>query len=72
MPRDDQPETLAAPDAERVRELLEAHVPLTLIADLTAAEAVPSQEILEKEGLPEEAWWDPENGTAQASGDTRP
>lgn len=68
---DDQPPTLAAPDAERVRELLEAHVPLTLIADLTAAEAVPSQEILEKEGLPEEEWWQPENGTPHASGDGR-
>ncbi|GCD21341.1 hypothetical protein CTKZ_29030 [Cellulomonas algicola] len=68
---DDTPETLAVPDAERVRELLEAHVPLTLIADLTAAEAVPSQEILEKEGLPEEEWWQPENGTPQASGDGR-
>lgn len=57
------------PDAERVRDLLEAHVPLALIADLTADEAVPSQEILAKEGLPDEAWWESDSGTPRASGD---
>ena len=60
----------AARPQTSARELLEAHVPLTLIADLTATGAVPSQEILDKEGLPDVAWWEREGSGARPGGDT--
>ncbi|GCE76042.1 hypothetical protein [Cellulomonas biazotea] len=71
-PDDTAPEHAPAQDAARVQELLAAHVPLTLIADLTASTAVASQDLLEKEGLPEEAWWEGSDGPSQASGAPRP
>lgn len=70
MRPDPSPET--APDAERVRDLLDAHVPLALIADLTADAAVSSQEILEKEGLPEDTWWEGDERDPAASSEPRP
>ncbi len=42
-----------------VKDLLAEHVPLALLVDLVAPEAT-SAEILEAEGLPEVAWWEPE------------
>lgn len=46
-----------APDeAQSVMDLLAEHVPLTLLADLAAAEP-RSTEILHAEGLPEDEWW---------------
>ena len=50
----------------RVRALLAAHVPLTLLVDLVAPEAT-STEILESEGLPDEAWWEPDRAAGQDS-----
>lgn len=43
--------------AEAVMDLLAEHVPLTLLADLAAAEP-RSEAILQAEGLPDEAWWE--------------
>lgn len=43
---------------EQTKELLEEHVPLSLIMDLTAPDGPPSEEILEAEGAPEQAWWE--------------
>lgn len=40
-----------------VMDLLAEHVPLTLLADLAAAEP-RSDAILAAEGLPEDAWWE--------------
>ena len=44
--------------AEQVMELLEEHVPLSLIMDLTAPAGPDSQEILRAEGEPEQHWWE--------------
>ena len=46
-----------AEDTQAVRDLLAEHVPLALIVDLATPEAT-STEILEAEGLPDEAWWE--------------
>jgi hypothetical protein len=43
--------------AEQLRELLEEHVPLSLIMDLSAPDGPGSKEILDAEGVPEQAWW---------------
>ena len=43
---------------EQVKELLEEHVPLSLIMDLTAPGGPHSQDILDAEGAPEQAWWE--------------
>ena len=53
-----------------VKDLLAEHVPLALLVDLVTPEST-SSEILEAEGLPEAAWWDPEDGSAprEPSGD---
>lgn len=48
----------AAGDAPAaVMDLLAEHVPLALLADLVAVGGPVSQEILESEGLPDDAWW---------------
>ncbi|MGN6613129.1 MAG: hypothetical protein ACTHLJ_15275 [Angustibacter sp.] len=44
--------------AEQTKELLEEHVPLSLIMDLTAPDGPHSKEILDAEGAPDEAWWE--------------
>jgi hypothetical protein len=41
-----------------VMRLLNAHVPLTLLADLAQPTGPDSPDILEHEGLPEVAWWE--------------
>ena len=43
-------------------ELLAEHVPLALIVDLVAP-VVSSEELLAAEGLPDDAWWEPETDT---------
>ena len=43
--------------ADSVKELLGEHVPLSLIIDLTSPEGPDSQNILDVEGAPEQAWW---------------
>jgi hypothetical protein len=44
--------------AEHTMELLEEHVPLSLIMDLTPPDGPASREILDAEGAPEQAWWE--------------
>ena len=43
----------------QVMHLLEGHVPLTLLADLSDPHGPRSAEILDTEGGPETAWWRP-------------
>jgi hypothetical protein len=40
-----------------VMELLEEHVPISLLLDLVAPAGPDSQDILDTEGAPEQAWW---------------
>jgi hypothetical protein len=47
----------AASPPEQVMELLEEHVPLSLLIDLVAPTGPDSQDILDTEGAPEHAWW---------------
>lgn len=48
-----------APDgADQVKELLQEHVPLSLIMDLTSPDGPPSRDILATEGAPDGAWWE--------------
>jgi hypothetical protein len=44
-----------------VMSLLTEHVPLALLADLASREGPASPEILRAEGLPDVAWWQPED-----------
>lgn len=53
-----QPQSTDITPADQVKELLQEHVPLSLIMDLTAPDGPPSQEILDAEGAPEQAWWE--------------
>ena len=55
----DQPRGDAADQSCVAQELLAEHVPLALLVDLVAP-VVSSEEILQAEGLPDEAWWEPE------------
>lgn len=48
----------AKQEADSVMGLLAEHVPLALLADLAAPDGPVSQEILETEGLPADAWWE--------------
>jgi hypothetical protein len=41
----------------QVRELLEERVPISLLLDLVAPSGPDSQDILDTEGAPEQAWW---------------
>jgi hypothetical protein len=41
----------------RVMSMLEGHVPLALLCDLTAVDGPLSAEILAEEGEPDSAWW---------------
>ena len=54
--------TLTSPpeplEDERVMTLLQDHVPLALLCDLTRPEGPHSAEILEAEGGPEDHWWE--------------
>jgi hypothetical protein len=51
-----------------VMDLLAEHVPLTLLADLAAAEP-RSEAILQAEGLPEDAWWEGDDARTPAGAD---
>jgi hypothetical protein len=55
---DDTGHDTRAEDIEPVKDLLDAHVPLTLLVDLFTDAAPPSTEILESEGLPDTPWWE--------------
>ncbi len=58
----------AAADSETVMGLLAEHVPLALLADLAAPDGPVSQEILESEGLPADAWWEAADEVSSAHG----
>jgi hypothetical protein len=47
-----------ARDDEMVMSLLQEHVPLALLCDLSQPEGPTSAEILEAEGTPEDHWWE--------------
>jgi hypothetical protein len=42
----------------QVRELLAEHVPISLLMDLVPPTGPDSQDILDTEGAPEDAWWE--------------
>jgi hypothetical protein len=44
-------------DDSDVMELLQEHVPLALLCDLTTPEGPHSAEILAEEGQPADTWW---------------
>jgi len=49
----------AGTDEPDVMGLLQEHVPLALLWDITAPEPPESEEILAEEGLPADEWWKP-------------
>ena len=50
--------TAAASDDARVMTLLQEHVPLALLCDLTVPEGPASREIFDTEGGPAQRWWE--------------
>ena len=52
------PSAEPARDDEMVMSLLQEHVPLALICDLSEPEGPTSAEILAAEGGPDEHWWE--------------
>ncbi|WP_432548069.1 hypothetical protein [Kineococcus sp. SYSU DK004] len=44
--------------ADPARAMLSEHIPLSLIMDMASPEGPRSAELLEAEGLPEDAWWE--------------
>ena len=44
--------------SDQVMDLLEEHVPISLLMDLVAPAGPDSRDILDTEGAPEQAWWD--------------
>ena len=50
-------ETVDATDDAHVMELLQEHVPLALLCDLSTPDGPPSAEILAEEGQPTDTWW---------------
>jgi hypothetical protein len=47
------------PGAEQTKGLFEDHVPMSLIMDLTPPGGPHSRDILDSEGGPDDAWWEP-------------
>lgn len=43
---------------EQVMDLLEEHVPLSLLIDLVPPDGPDSRDILDTEGAPDQAWWE--------------
>jgi hypothetical protein len=55
---DEHPRTReGAATTEHVMDLLEEHVPLSLLMDLVEPSGPDSHDILATEGAPDEAWW---------------
>jgi hypothetical protein len=46
------------PQESTVMELLQEHVPLSLIMDLSSKSGPNSEVIMDEEGQPEESWWE--------------
>jgi hypothetical protein len=55
--QDDENATSDVAPADHVMELLEEHVPISLLMDLVEPSGPDSHDILATEGAPEEAWW---------------
>ena len=53
----EQPDPPVTAERERVMELIEEHVPISLIMDLTVPAGPDSQDILDTEGAPDGTWW---------------
>lgn len=53
----EQPVQGTTHDGEQVMGLLEEHVPLSLIMDLSEPAGPDSRAILQTEGAPEATWW---------------
>ena len=62
----------ATASSDEVMDLLAEHVPLALLADLAAPSGENSTEILESEGLPDDAWWEIGGGAGTALGGADP
>ena len=45
------------PDESEVMDLLQEHVPLALLCDLSTPDGPHSAEILAEEGQPTDTWW---------------
>lgn len=56
----------AEPEGEQVMDLLAGHVPLALLVDLITPEGPASADILRTEGMPDDAWWEPEGDAPDA------
>ncbi len=52
--------------AQHAAELLAEHVPLALLVDLLAPTGETSSALAASEGLPEQHWWEGEEGTGTA------
>ncbi len=59
--------TGAAEPTEEVMDLLAEHVPLALLLDLAIPEGPASADLLQSEGMPDDAWWEPEDEPADGS-----
>lgn len=46
------------PEDDLVMALLQEHVPLALLCDLSEPEGPSSREIMDAEGEPEQRWWE--------------
>lgn len=53
----DAVQAASGPTGEQVMNLLEEHVPLSLIMDLSVPAGPDSQDILCTEGKPDASWW---------------
>ena len=56
-------------ETDDVMELLADHVPLALLVDLVTPEGPASEEILRAEGMPQDAWWEADDGSESAATD---
>jgi hypothetical protein len=45
-------------DESPVMDMLQEHVPLSLLMDLSAPSGPNSETILDEEGTPDDAWWE--------------
>ena len=65
--QDDRTTAGAEQKTDDVMGLLADHVPLALLVDLVTPEGPKSDEILQAEGMPEDAWWEPDGSDGDDS-----
>ncbi|WP_298462565.1 hypothetical protein [uncultured Cellulomonas sp.] len=56
-------------EGDEVMDLLAEHIPLALLLDLAPTDGPASEEILRAEGVPDDAWWEPEPAGAELVGE---